>query len=69
MFGGSLDLLRVGRTAHKPLTVKQRRMERRCLARHNRFYIYYIYFASYMSTSPLIHSIILHSLNYFISKN
>ena len=34
-----------------------------------RFYISYVYFSSYMSTSPLIHSILLHSLNYSIPNN
>ena len=35
VYGGSLGLLRVGRTARRPSAVKQRGMECRCLARHN----------------------------------
>ena len=34
-----------------------------------RFYISFTYFASYISASPLIHCIILHSFNYSVSKN
>ena len=34
-----------------------------------RFYISFIYFISYISTSSLIHCIILHSFNYSVSKN
>ena len=37
LYPGFLNLLMVGRTVRGPLAVKQRGMERRCLARHNNF--------------------------------
>ena len=43
VYGGSLGLLRVGtgRTAHRPLAVKPRGMECKCLARRNKDYLTY----------------------------
>ena len=57
LYGGSLGLWRIRRTARRPLAVKPRGMACRYVARQNTYYTYYILYIYIMHIMHIIHII------------